>query len=296
MERLSPIFTTSPRTVNREVDHWLNNLGEVEKVIDSIEPKLLATNSKWKSIAVHNKETSVELCQVFDKTDQHYEVLLEAMSVSKKFEVAQQEFSKNDPILQRVSLLLRKYREEIQALRRECKERERLRERYDHYKLKLDGLEKKGKDIERIQRNQQKLKDSEEAYDSVTQELVTKMERCWKKHVSIFAECTICLWNIQFQMISDLSKVSHSLRPYRDQYCEALKISSSSTLDNSYNGNKSSDNIENLLQNNQLNDTAEEEKQQDGSSVLLDKYEKLVEQEPSTSSTPQYQTAKSTVA
>lgn len=47
-----------------------------------------------KGIAVHNKETSVELCQVFDKTDQHYEVLLEAMNASKKFETAQQAFSK----------------------------------------------------------------------------------------------------------------------------------------------------------------------------------------------------------
>lgn len=49
MERLTPIFSTSPRTINREVDHWLNSLSEVEKVIDSIEPKLLASNSKWKS-------------------------------------------------------------------------------------------------------------------------------------------------------------------------------------------------------------------------------------------------------
>jgi len=94
MERLSPIFTTSPRTINREVDHWLSNLSEVERVIDSIEPKLVATNTKWKNIAVHNKETSVELCQVFDKADQHYEVLLEAMNVAKKFESTQQEFSR----------------------------------------------------------------------------------------------------------------------------------------------------------------------------------------------------------
>jgi len=291
MERLSPIFTTSPRTINREVDHWLSNLSEVERVIDSIEPKLVATNTKWKNIAVHNKETSVELCQVFDKADQHYEVLLEAMNVAKKFESTQQEFSRNDPVTQRVLLLLRKYREEIQALRRECKERERIRERYDHYRVKLDGLEKKGKDIERIQRNQQKLKDSEEAYESITQELVTKMERCWKKHVAIFAECAICLWNIQFRMISELSRLSQPLRPYRDQYCEALNMDNSSTMDSKYEGNESTNHIEALLQKSQIDDSVQEEKEQEGSSTML---EKQIAEEPS--STPPYQTAKSAIA
>lgn len=169
-----------------------------------------------------------------------------------------------------------------------------MRERYDHYRIKLDALEKKGKDTERIQRNQQKLKDSEDAYESMTQELVTKMERCWKKHVSIFAECTICLWNIQFHMISDLASVSDSLRPYRDQYCEALR------LDTRFNDNQEEDKttnyIDNLLQNSKLSDSVEEERQQDESSVYLEKYEQLADKERSTVSNQQYQTANSTLA
>jgi len=44
----TPLFGTSPKTTNREVEHWMNNLNEVQSVIRSVEPKLNSTGGKWK--------------------------------------------------------------------------------------------------------------------------------------------------------------------------------------------------------------------------------------------------------
>eukprot|EP00871_Galdieria_phlegrea_P004332 jgi/Galph1/48/GphlegSOOS_G4824.1 len=297
MERLSPLFSITPRTTNREVEHWLNNLNEVDKVIATIEPQIIATNTNWKGIASHNKDTSMELSQVFDKNDPHYEVLLATVNTSKEFSNIQQQFSKDDPVLNEVIDNLRKYREEIQRLRREYKERERLRGRYDHYRTKLENLEKKGKDMERIERNQEKLKDAEDAYESVTQELISKMERCWKKHVRVFAECSICIWNIQVSMYSALNQVMKPLQPYMDQYCQALQVSYEEDTNEQGKENTSTDNTDGHMQralkgldlDSSFKAEGNNEANLDDSSAMLDKFEKAADD----STTAQYQTAKS---
>lgn len=48
MAPVTPLFGTSPKTTNREVEHWMNNLNEVQSVINSVEPKLSASGGKWK--------------------------------------------------------------------------------------------------------------------------------------------------------------------------------------------------------------------------------------------------------
>lgn len=121
---------------------------------------------------------------------------------------------------------LKKYRDEIEGLRREYKEREKVRERYDHYRIKLENLEKKGKDQPRIERNQQKLKDAEDAYHAVTAELIQKMETSWKKHVEIFAEASIALWHTQMLMIDEFAKSSEQIRSYVQDYLSNLKTGS----------------------------------------------------------------------
>jgi len=222
----TPLFGTSPKTTNREVEHWMNNLNEVQSVIRSVEPKLNSTGGKWKAVAQHVKEVSDELSQIFNKEDPHFDVIVAGVNSGRKFENSQTEISKNDVVRERALMRLKKYSDEIEALRREYKEREKVRERYDHYRVKLENLEKKGKDQPRIERNQQKLKDAEDAYHAVTAELIQKMETSWKKHVEIFAEASIALWHTQMLMIDEFSKSSEEIRPYVQDYLNNLNTSS----------------------------------------------------------------------
>ncbi|GJQ11165.1 hypothetical protein GpartN1_g2956.t1 [Galdieria partita] len=239
MAPVTPLFGTSPKTTNREVEHWMNNLNEVQSVINSVEPKLAATGGKWKAVAQHVKEVSDELSQIFNKEDPHFDVIIAGVNSGRKFENGQAEVSKSDMVRERALMRLKKYRDEIEVLRREYKEREKVRERYDHYRVKLDNLEKKGKDQPRIERNQQKLKDAEDAYHAVTAELIQKMETSWKKHVEIFAEASIALWHTQMLMIDEFSKSSEEIRSYVQDYLSNLKTNSGS-----YVGDRTSSTVE----------------------------------------------------
>ncbi|EME26834.1 hypothetical protein Gasu2_66830 [Galdieria sulphuraria] len=239
MAPVTPLFGASPKTTNREVEHWMNNLNEVQSVINSVEPKLTATGGKWKAVAQHVKEVSDELSQIFNKEDPHFDVIIAGVNSGRKFENAQAEVSKSDMVRERALMRLKKYRDEIEVLRREYKEREKVRERYDHYRVKLDNLEKKGKDQPRIERNQQKLKDAEDAYHAVTAELIQKMETSWKKHVEIFAEASIALWHTQMLMIDEFSKSSEEIRSYVQDYLSNLKTNSGN-----YTGDRTSSTVE----------------------------------------------------
>lgn len=225
MPAAAPLFGTSPKTINREVEHWMNSLNEVQGVINTAETKLSTTSAKWKAVSQHLKEVSEELSQIFNKEDPHYDVIVAGVNAGRKFESAQTEFSKNDSVMDRAISRLRKYRDEIESLRREYKAREKVRATYDHYRIKLDNLEKKGKDQPRIERNQQKLKDAEDAYQSVTSDLVQKMENCWKKHVEIFAEASIALWHTQMQMTDEFARTSEEVRPFVDDFLKTVKSS-----------------------------------------------------------------------
>ncbi|KAK4527080.1 hypothetical protein GAYE_SCF34G5002 [Galdieria yellowstonensis] len=236
MPPVAPLFGISPKTVNRELEHWMSNLNEVQSVINSVEPKLNTTPAKWKALSQHVKEVSEELSQIFNKEDPHYDVIMAGVQASKKFESAEAEISKNDGIRDRAMTRLRKYRDEIESLRREYKERERVRERYDHYRVKLDNLERKGKDQPRIARNQQKLKDAEDAYNAVTNELIEKMENCWKKHVEIFAESSIALWHMSMRMTDEFAQSSENVRPFVDDYLKSMKNNDSSFPSQDYMG------------------------------------------------------------
>eukprot|EP00871_Galdieria_phlegrea_P000688 jgi/Galph1/161/GphlegSOOS_G4918.1 len=227
MAPVTPLFGTSPRTTNREVEHWMSNLNEVQSVINTVEPKLTAAPTKWKNVSQHVKEVSDELSQIFNKEDPHYDVIIAGVNAARKFDTAQSEAAKNDSVRERAQIRLRKYRDEIETLRREYKEREKVRERYDHYRVKLDNLEKKGKDQPRIERNQQKLKDAEDAYHAVTAELIQKMEICWKKHVEIFAEASIALWHTQLRMVDELAQSSEGIRPYIEEYLNNMRNNTS---------------------------------------------------------------------
>ncbi|GJQ14348.1 hypothetical protein GpartN1_g6139.t1 [Galdieria partita] len=226
MPPVTPLFSTSPKTVNREIEHWMNNLNEVQSVINTVEPKLSAAPTKWKAVSQHVKEVSEELSQIFNKEDPHYDVIVAGVNAGRKWDSVQTEIAKTDNVRDRAMTRVRKYRDEIEVLRREYKEREKVRERYDHYRIKLDNLEKKGKDQPRIERNQQKLKDAEDAYHAVTAELIQKMENCWKKHVEIFAEASIALWHMQMRMIDEFSQTSEDVRPFVEDYLKNVKNTS----------------------------------------------------------------------
>ncbi|EME27878.1 uncharacterized protein Gasu_45430 [Galdieria sulphuraria] len=240
MPPVTSLFGSSPKTVNLEIEHWMNNLNEVQSVINTVEPKLNTTPTKWKAVFQHVKEVSEELSQIFNKEDPHYDVILAGVNAGRKFDSAQAEIAKSDSVRDSALNRLRKYRDEIEVLRREYKEREKVRERYDHYRVKLDNLERKGKDQPRIERNQQKLKDAEDSYHAVTAEVIQKMETCWKKHVEVFAEASIALWYMQMRMVDEFAQTSEDVRPFVDDYLKNMKSSNTSFPNQDYMGEDAS--------------------------------------------------------
>ncbi|EME29505.1 hypothetical protein Gasu2_04150 [Galdieria sulphuraria] len=216
MERLSPVFATS-KSSNMEVEHWMTSLKEVEKVLDSVEPKLTSSGTKWRVVAQHIKDICSDLNQIFNKEDPRYEVVQAGASAAHDFDVRYLDIHKHGREIARLLEKIQKYRQEIEEIKKEYKETDKYRERYDHYKVKLDNLEKKNKDQERIERNQQKFKDAEAAYSSVCADLIQKMETVWKKHVSIFAEAASAVWSTQLQYAKALEAAANPIVPYLQQ-------------------------------------------------------------------------------
>ncbi|GJQ15830.1 hypothetical protein GpartN1_g7621.t1 [Galdieria partita] len=216
MERLSPVFSTS-KSSNMEVEHWMTSLKEVEKVLDSVEPKLTSSGTKWRVVAQHIKDICSDLNQIFNKEDPQYEVVQAGASAAHDFDVRYLDIHKHGREISRLLEKIQKYRQEIEEIRKEYKESDKYRERYDHYKVKLDNLEKKNKDQERIERNQQKFKDAEAAYSSVCADLIQKMETVWKKHVSIFAEAASAIWSTQLKYAKALEAAANPIIPYLQQ-------------------------------------------------------------------------------
>jgi DNA repair exonuclease SbcCD ATPase subunit len=216
MERLSPVFSTN-KSSNKEVEHWMNSLKEVEQVLDAVEPKLTSSGTKWRVVAQHIKDICGDLNQIFNKEDPRYEVVQAGASAAHDFDVRYLDIHKHGREISRLLEKMQKYRQEIEEIKKEYKESDKYRERYDHYKVKLDNLEKKNKDQERIERNQQKFKDAEAAYSSVCADLIQKMETIWKKHVSIFAEAASAVWKTQLQYAKALEAAAAPVIPYLQQ-------------------------------------------------------------------------------
>ncbi|GJD07790.1 hypothetical protein Gasu2_21280 [Galdieria sulphuraria] len=206
MPPVTSLFGSSPKTVNLEIEHWMNNLNEVQSVINTVEPKLNTTPTKWKAVFQHVKEVSEELSQIFNKEDPHYDVILAGVNAGRKFDSAQAEIAKSDSFLEE----------------------------------NTKNEKRKGKDQPRIERNQQKLKDAEDSYHAVTAEVIQKMETCWKKHVEVFAEASIALWYMQMRMVDEFAQTSEDVRPFVDDYLKNMKSSNTSFPNQDYMGEDAS--------------------------------------------------------
>ncbi|GJQ15594.1 hypothetical protein GpartN1_g7385.t1 [Galdieria partita] len=207
---------------NLEVEHWMHSLEEVEQVVKSVEPKLVSTTAKWKGIAQNCKDIATDLCQIFNKNDPHYEVLLSSYTCSRKFEDEQHQVTKTNQLRDRAVERLRQYLSEIQQLKAQSVEEQKLRTRLEHYQAKVKDLENKHSDSNKLERNIAKLKDVESRYRNFTYELTKQMEVCWKKHVALFAEACVALWYTELSLSAKLFESAESIRPFIATHLQAL--------------------------------------------------------------------------
>eukprot|EP00871_Galdieria_phlegrea_P001729 jgi/Galph1/2557/GphlegSOOS_G1227.1 len=237
---MSTPFWRRPKSKNVQLEHWLHSLDEVEKVVKSVEPKLMSTSAKWKGgvcspqhrIVQNCKEISTELCQIFNKNDPNYEVLLGSYTSARKFEDEQHQITKINEVRDRAVEHLKAYLTEIQQLKAQSVEEERVRSRLEHYKLKVRGLEKKGNDQAKLERNIEKLQQVELQYRNFTWELTRQMEVCWKKHVKLFAEACIALWYTEFSLSGKLFECCESVRPFISEHLQTFAAFNNQDLNN----------------------------------------------------------------
>ncbi|EME26307.1 hypothetical protein Gasu2_09100 [Galdieria sulphuraria] len=219
---MSKILWGRTKSRNLEVEHWMHSLEEVEQVVKSVEPKLVSTTAKWKGIAQNCKDIATDLCQIFNKNDPHYEVLLASYTCSRKFEDEQHQVTKTNQLRDRAVERLRHYLSEIQQLKAQIVEEHKLRTRLEHYQAKVKDLENRHSDSNKLERNIAKLKDVDNRYRNFTYELTKQMEVCWKKHVSLFAEACVALWYTEFSLSAKLFESAESIRPFIARHLHSL--------------------------------------------------------------------------
>lgn len=223
-----------PKSRNVQIEHWLHSLEEVEQVARSVEPKLVSTTAKWKGIAQNCKEIATDLCQIFNKNDPHYEVLLASYTSSRKFEDEQHQVTKTNELRDRAVERLRHYLSEIQQLKAQCVEEQKLRSRLEHYQAKVKSLEKRNADSTKLERNVSKLKDVETRHRTFVDDITKQMEICWKKHVTLFAEACVALWYTEFCLSAKLFESAEPLRPFIARHLQLLGSDASNQHDNPY--------------------------------------------------------------
>ncbi|GJQ11024.1 hypothetical protein GpartN1_g2815.t1 [Galdieria partita] len=194
-----------------KVQLWRDRLSEVQRVVNTVEEKLVIAFSKWNDLAGKLKHVCDSVHEVFDSSSQQYSTVLYSVNCADAFFEAVKTLSKPENLSNLIQQL-RIYDQQIKDLKQYERKRDACRREYELYVEKVENLSHSGKQQERLDRNRKKLSESKARFVQATKEYIVRMKEIYREHPLLLHCALVAFWNVNIQIADALSENLEPLR------------------------------------------------------------------------------------
>jgi len=211
-EAKESVSKTEDRSVaSYKVQLWKDRLAEVQRVVNTIEDKMVTCFHQWNELAGRLKHVCDNVHEVFDSSSQQYSTVLYSVNSADAFFEAVKNLSKPENLSNLIQQL-RIYDQKIKELKQYERRRDSCRREYDLYVEKVENLSHSGKQQERLERNRKKLSDAKARFIQATREYIVRMKEIYREHPLLLHCALIAFWNVNMQIADALNENLEPLR------------------------------------------------------------------------------------